>query len=144
MSEKLERIADELGQLTRTEAAELGRMLEEKWGVRASSAFTQLLGQLPASPAEDETEEPTEFDIVLKEAGVKKIEVIKVIRQLTDLGLGEAKALAEAANARVLAGVGKDAALDAKRRLEEAGAQVVFQTSGLAGEGTTDGPPPKR
>lgn len=144
MSEKLERIADELGQLTRTEAAELGRMLEEKLGVRASSAFTQLLGQLSTSPAEDATEEPTEFDIILKDAGEKKIEVIKVIRQLTALGLGEAKTLAETSGGRVLAAVGKDAALDAKKRLEEAGAQITFQSTGLAGDNTTDAPPPKR
>ncbi len=72
-------------------------------------------------------EEKTEFDVVIKDAGAKKIDVIKVIRQLTSLGLGEAKTLAETAGGKVLTGVGKDAANDAKKRLEEAGANVVLE-----------------
>jgi large subunit ribosomal protein L7/L12 len=80
----------------------------------------------PAAAAEP-VEEKTEFDVVIKDAGAKKIDVIKVIRQLTSLGLGEAKTLAETAGSKVLTGVGKDAAMDAKKKLEEAGAQVVVE-----------------
>jgi large subunit ribosomal protein L7/L12 len=79
----------------------------------------------PAAPAEP-VEEKTEFDVVLKETGAKKIDVIKVIRQLTNLGLGEAKTMAETAGSKILAGVGKEAANDAKKRLEEAGAVIVL------------------
>ncbi len=77
----------------------------------------------PAAAAEP-VEEKTEFDVVIKDPGPKKIETIKVIRQLTSLGLGEAKALAETAGGKVLSAVGKDAAADAKKKLEEAGAVV--------------------
>ena len=74
--------------------------------------------------AAEPVEEQTEFDVIIKETGAKKIDVIKVIRQLTSLGLGEAKTLAETAGGKVLTGVGKDAATDARKKLEEAGAQV--------------------
>ncbi|HEY9528207.1 MAG TPA: ribosomal protein L7/L12, partial [Anaerolineales bacterium] len=77
--------------------------------------------------AAEPVEEKTEFDVVIKEPGAKKIDVIKVIRQLTSLGLGEAKTLAETAGGKVLTGVGKDAANDAKKRLEEAGANIVLE-----------------
>jgi len=80
----------------------------------------------PAAAAEP-VEEKTEFDVVLKDPGAKKIDVIKVIRQLTQLGLGEAKTMAETAGAKVLAAVGKDAANEAKKKLEEAGANVVLE-----------------
>ena len=80
-----------------------------------------------AAAAAEPVEEKTEFDVVIKDPGAKKIDVIKVIRKLTQLGLGEAKTMAETAGAKVLTGVGKDAASDAKKQLEEAGATVVLE-----------------
>jgi len=80
-----------------------------------------------AVAAGEPVEEKTEFDVVIKDPGAKKIDVIKVIRQLTSLGLGEAKTLAETAGGKVLTAVGKDAATDAKKKLEEAGANVVVE-----------------
>jgi large subunit ribosomal protein L7/L12 len=80
-----------------------------------------------AAAAAEPVEEKTEFDVVIKDPGAKKIDVIKVIRQLTSLGLGEAKTLAETAGGKVLTGVGKDAANEAKKRLEEAGANIVLE-----------------
>lgn len=125
MSDKLEKLVEELSTLSVLEAADLVKKLEEKWGVSAAApvAVAAAGGAVAAEPVE----EKTEFDVVIKDAGAKKIDVIKVIRQLTSLGLGEAKALAEAAGSKVLTGVGKDAAQDAKKKLEEAGAQVVVE-----------------
>jgi large subunit ribosomal protein L7/L12 len=77
-----------------------------------------------AAASAEPVEEKTEFDVIIKDAGAKKIDVIKVIRQLTSLGLGEAKTLAETAGGKVLTAVGKEAATDAKKKLEEAGAAV--------------------
>lgn len=127
MSEKLEKLVDELSTLSVLEAAELVKKLEEKWGVSAAApvAMAAVAGG-PAAAAEP-VEEKTEFDVVIKDAGAKKIDVIKVIRQLTSLGLGEAKTMAETAGAKVLTGVGKEAANDAKKKLEEAGAAVVLE-----------------
>jgi len=123
MAEKLEKIVEELSVLSVLEAAELVKMLEEKWGV--SAAAPVAMAAMPgASAAAEPVEEKTEFDVVIKETGAKKIDVIKVIRQLTSLGLGEAKTMAETAGAKVLTGVGKDAAAEAKKKLEEAGAVV--------------------
>ena len=126
MSEKLEKFVEELSTLSVLEAAELVKMLEEKWGV--SAAAPVAMAAMPAGAAAAEpVEEKTEFDVVIKDAGAKKIDVIKVIRQLTSLGLGEAKTMAETAGAKVLTGVGKDAANDAKKKLEEAGASVGLE-----------------
>ena len=126
MSEKLEKFVEELSTLSVLEAAELVKMLEEKWGV--SAAAPVAMAAMPAGAAAAEpVEEKTEFDVVIKDAGAKKIDVIKVIRQLTSLGLGEAKTMAETAGSKVLAGVGKDAANEAKKKLEEAGASVVLE-----------------
>jgi large subunit ribosomal protein L7/L12 len=123
MAEKLEKIVEELSVLSVLEAAELVKMLEEKWGV--SAAAPVAMAAMPgASAAAEPVEEKTEFDVVIKETGAKKIDVIKVIRQLTSLGLGEAKTMAETAGAKVLTGVGKDAATEAKKKLEEAGAVI--------------------
>ena len=122
MSEKLEKLVEELSTLSVLEAAELVKKLEEKWGV--SAAAPVAMAAMPAAAAAEPVEEKTEFDVIIKDAGAKKIDVIKVIRQLTSLGLGEAKTLAETAGGKVLTGVGKDAAADAKKRLEEAGAAV--------------------
>jgi large subunit ribosomal protein L7/L12 len=120
----LSKLVDELGKLTVVEAADLVSKLEEAWGVSAAApvAVAAAGGAGGAAPAA--AEEKTEFDVFIKDAGPKKIEVIKVIRQLTNLGLKEAKDMAEAGNAKVLEGVGKDAANDAKSKLEAAGAAV--------------------
>jgi len=126
MSEKLEKFVEELSTLSVLEAAELVKMLEEKWGV--SAAAPVAMAAMPAgATAAEPVEEKTEFDVVIKDAGAKKIDVIKVIRQLTSLGLGEAKTMAETAGGKVLTGVGKDAANDAKKKLEEAGASIVLE-----------------
>ncbi len=110
------------------EAADLVKMLEEKWGVSAAAPVAAVAAGPPAAAAvEEEVEEKTEFDVVLKSAGPpKKIEVIKVIRQLTSLGLVDAKNMAETADAKVLEAVGKDVANDAVAKLKEAGAEVVL------------------
>src|SRR5512147_230618 len=118
----LNQIVEQLSTLSVLEAADLVKMLEEKWGVSAAAPVAMAAAG-PAAAAEP-VEEKTEFDVVIKDAGAKKIDVIKVIRQLTSLGLGEAKALAETAGGKVLTGVGKDAATEAKKKLEEAGASV--------------------
>jgi len=97
---------------------------------RRSAAAPVAMAAMPAAGAAaagEPVEEKTEFDVVIKDTGAKKIDVIKVIRQLTSLGLGEAKTMAETAGSKVLTGVGKDAANDAKKKLEEAGAAVVLE-----------------
>ncbi|MEN4013912.1 MAG: 50S ribosomal protein L7/L12 [Bellilinea sp.] len=120
----LEKLVEELGKLSVLEAAELVKMLEEKWGVSAAAPVAAMAAAPVAAAAAEPVEEKTEFDVVLKDAGPKKIETIKVIRQLTNLGLVEAKTMAETAGAKVLTGVGKEAANDAKSKLEAAGAVV--------------------
>lgn len=118
-------LVDQLSTLTVLEAAQLVKALEEKWGVSAAAPVAAMAAMPAAGAAAAEpVEEKTEFDVVLKEAGPKKIEVIKVIRQLTNLGLVEAKNMAETAGSKVLSGVGKDVANDAKSKLEAAGAVV--------------------
>jgi large subunit ribosomal protein L7/L12 len=126
MSEKLAKLVEELSTLSVLEAADLVKMLEEKWGVSAAAPVAMAAVGGAAAAAEP-VEEKTEFDVVIKDPGAKKIDVIKVIRQLTSLGLGEAKALAETAGGKVLTAVGKDAAMDAKKKLDEAGANVVVE-----------------
>lgn len=126
MSDKLEKLVEELSTLSVLEAADLVKKLEEKWGVSAAAPVAVAAAGGAAASAEP-VEEKTEFDVVIKDPGAKKIDVIKVIRQLTSLGLGEAKALAETAGGKILTGVGKDAATDAKKKLEEAGANVVVE-----------------
>jgi large subunit ribosomal protein L7/L12 len=126
MSEKLAKLVEELSTLSVLEAADLVKMLEEKWGVSAAAPVAMVAGGGAAATAEP-VEEKTEFDVIIKDPGAKKIDVIKVIRQLTSLGLGEAKALAETAGGKVLTGVGKDAAMDAKKKLDEAGANIVVE-----------------
>jgi large subunit ribosomal protein L7/L12 len=126
MSDKLSKLVDELSTLSVLEAADLVKMLEEKWGVSAAAPVAMAVAG-GAVAAGEPVEEKTEFDVVIKDAGAKKIDVIKVIRQLTSLGLGEAKTLAETAGGKVLSAVGKDAATDAKKKLEEAGAVIVVE-----------------
>jgi large subunit ribosomal protein L7/L12 len=120
----LEKIVEQLSGLSVLEAAELVKKLEEKWGVSAAAPVAMAAVAAPAAGAAEAVEEKTEFDVVIKDAGPKKIEVIKVIRQLVNLSLTEAKALAETADGKVLGAVGKDAAMDAKKKLEEAGAVI--------------------
>jgi large subunit ribosomal protein L7/L12 len=123
MAANLEKIVEELSALSVLEAAELVKALEVKWGVSAAAPVAAAAAAGPAVAAEP-VEEKTEFDVIIKEAGPKKIETIKVIRQLTSLGLGEAKTMAETAGGKVLVGVGKEAANEAKKKLEEAGAVI--------------------
>jgi large subunit ribosomal protein L7/L12 len=111
--------------LTVLEAADLVKLLEEKWGVSAAAPVA-VAAAGPAAAAVEEVEEKTEFTVVIKNPGPKKIDVIKVIRQLTSLGLVEAKNMAEAPDSKVLEAVGKDVANDAKAKLEAAGAEVVL------------------
>jgi large subunit ribosomal protein L7/L12 len=121
MSDKLEKLVDELSTLSVLEAADLVKKLEEKWGVSAAAPVAMAA---VAGVAAEAVEEQTEFDVIIKEPGAKKIDVIKIIRQLTSLGLGESKALAETAGGKILSAVGKDAAMDAKKKLEEVGASI--------------------
>ncbi|MGV8049879.1 MAG: 50S ribosomal protein L7/L12 [Anaerolineaceae bacterium] len=123
----LEKIVEELSKLSVLEAADLVKLLEEKWGVSAAAPVAAMAAGPVAAAAEEEVEEKTEFDVIIKSAGPKKIEVIKVIRQLTSLGLVEAKNMAEAADSKVLEAVSKEVATDAKAKLEAAGAEVVLQ-----------------
>ena len=122
---ELAKLVEELSQLSVLEAADLVKLLEEKCGVSAAAPVAAVAAGPAAAPAE-EVEEKTEFDVVLKSAGAKKIEVIKVIRALTSLGLVDAKTMAETADVKVLEAVGKDVANDALAKLKEAGAEVVL------------------
>ena len=119
----INKIAEELGTLTILEAADLVKLLEEKWGV---SAAAPVAAAAAAAPAEAE-EEKTEFNVVLTEAGANKIAVIKVVREATGLGLKEAKEVVESAPAPVQEGVAKDKAEEIKAKLEEAGAEVELK-----------------
>ena len=118
------KLVEQLSALSVLEAAELVKMLEEKWGVSAAAPVAVAAGPAAGGATAEPVEEKTEFDVVLKDAGPKKIEVIKVIRTLTNLGLVEAKTMAETAGSKVLSGVGKEAAADAKSKLETAGAVI--------------------
>jgi len=121
----LAKLVEELGKLTVMEAAELTKMLEEAWGV--SAAAPMAMAAMPAgggAGAAEAVEEKTEFDVILKDVGPKKIDVIKVIRQITSLGLKDAKDMAETSGVKVLEAATKDAATDAKAKLETAGAKV--------------------
>lgn len=120
----LEKLMDQLSELTVLEAAELVNALEEKWGVSAAAPVAAMTA--PVGEAEPE-EEQTEFDVVVNGPGPKKIETIKVIRQLTSLGLVDAKNMAETPGSKLLTAVSKEAAEDAKTKLEQAGAEVVIE-----------------
>ncbi len=123
----LQKLVEELSSLTVMEAAELKKMLEEAWGVEAVAPMAMMAAGAAAPTAVEEEEEKTEFTVVLKDVGPKKIEVIKVVRSLTNLGLKEAKDLVEGAPNTVLEDVSKDAAEDAKKKLEEAGAVIEIK-----------------
>jgi large subunit ribosomal protein L7/L12 len=120
----LEKLVEELSALSVLEAADLVKKLEAKWGVSAAAPVAVAAAAGPAAAAAEPVEEKTEFDVVLKDPGPKKIETIKVIRQLTNLGLVEAKSMAETAGGKVLTAVSKQSAADAKAKLETAGAVV--------------------
>ena len=120
----LQKIVDELSSLTVLEAADLAKLLEEKWGVSAAAAVA-VAG--PAAAGAAAAEEKTEFTVMLTAAGDKKIEVIKEVRALTGLGLKEAKDLVEGAPKAVKEGVNKDEAEKVKAQLEKAGAKVELK-----------------
>src|SRR5438309_5879080 len=120
----LQKIVDDLSSLTVLEAAELAKLLEEKWGVSAAAA---VAAAGPATAAAAPAEEKTEFTVVLAAAGDKKIEVIKEVRALTGLGLKEAKDLVEGAPKPVKEGIPKDEAEKVKAQLEKAGAKVELK-----------------
>ncbi|MGL4427069.1 MAG: 50S ribosomal protein L7/L12 [Alphaproteobacteria bacterium] len=120
MSAQLDQLVENLSKLTLLEAADLVKMLEEKWGVSAAAPM-MAMGAAPAAAA---VEEKTEFNVVLKSAGDKKIEVIKEVRQITSLGLKEAKDLVEGAPQPLKQGISKDDAEKIKKQLEAVGAVV--------------------
>jgi large subunit ribosomal protein L7/L12 len=124
----LGKIVDDLSSLTLLEAAELTKMLEEKWGVSAAApmAMAAMPGMMMGGGEAEAVEEQTEFDVVLKDVGPKKINVIKEVRALTALGLKEAKEVVDNLGT-IMEGVGKEAAEEAKKKLEEAGAVVELK-----------------
>ena len=124
MAEKLEKIAEEIQGLTLLEASGLIELLEEKLGVSAAAPVAVAAAPTAAAAAE---EEKTEFDVILKEIGPKKIQVIKVVRQITSLGLKEAKELVDSAPGPVVKAVPKEQAEDVKARLEGEGAVVEIK-----------------
>ena len=123
----LAKLVDDLSSLTVLEAADLAKMLEEKWGVSAATAVAVAAGPAAGGGAAAAVEEQTEFTVVLASAGDKKIEVIKEVRAITGLGLKEAKDLVEGAPKPVKESVGKDEADKLKAQLEKAGAKVELK-----------------
>lgn len=120
----LDKIVEQLSELTVIEAADLSKMLEEKWGVSAAAAVA--VAAAPAAEAEA-AEEQTEFNVVLISFGEKKIQVIKEVRALTSLGLKEAKDLVEAVPSHIKEAIGKDEAEEVKKKLEDVGATVELK-----------------
>ena len=124
----LNAIVEQLSSLTLLEAAELKKMLEDKWGVTAAAAPVMMAGPAGgAAAAAAPVEEKTEFDVVFDDIGPKKIDVIKEIRAITNLGLKEAKDLVEAPKSVIQQGVSKATAEETKKKLEAAGAKVVIK-----------------
>lgn len=120
----IEKIAEDLSKLTILEAAELTKLLEEKWGVSAAAPVAVAAAAGAAAGSGEDAEEKTEFDVIIKDVGPKKIDVIKAIRQITQLGLKDAKDLAETEGGKVLEQASKEVANDAKSKLETAGATI--------------------
>jgi large subunit ribosomal protein L7/L12 len=120
----LAKIVDDLSKLTVLEAAELSKLLEEKWGVSAAAAVAVSAGPVAGGGGAAAAEEKTEFTVILKSGGDKKINVIKEVRAITGLGLKEAKDLVEAGGKTVKEGVNKDEAAKIKKQLEDQGATV--------------------
>jgi len=123
----LEKIVDELSGLTVLEAAELAKLLEEKWGVSAAAAVAVAAAPAGGAAAAAPAEEKTEFNVILSAAGDKKIEVIKEVRAITGLGLKEAKDLVEGAPKPLKEGAGKEEAEKIKAALEKVGAKVELK-----------------
>ena len=132
----LTKLVEELSNLTVMEAAELKKLLEEEWGVEAASGGGMMMAAMPGAmvagaaaggAAVEEAEEQTEFDVVLTDVGPKKINVIKAVRSFTNLGLADAKSLVDSSPATVLEGASKEAAEDAKAKLEAEGATVELK-----------------
>ena len=125
----LEQLVDDLSALTVLEAAQLSKLLEEKWGVSAAApvAMAAMPGGAGAAAAAEPVEEKTEFDVILTAAGAQKINVIKEVRAITGLGLKEAKDLVEAGGKAVKEGVSKTEAEDIKKKLTDAGAEVELK-----------------
>ncbi|HID76646.1 MAG TPA: 50S ribosomal protein L7/L12 [Planctomycetaceae bacterium] len=128
-SEAIKQLGDQIAQLTLKEAKELSDYLEEVHGIKAAAGGAVVMGAMPGAGAEAAAAEPeqTEFDVVLESFGEKKINVIKVVRAATALGLKEAKALVEGAPTKVKEGISKEDAEKLKAELEEAGATVSIK-----------------
>jgi large subunit ribosomal protein L7/L12 len=129
MAMTVDQIAEELDNLTLLQAAQLSKLLQEKWGVSAAApmAMAAMPGAAAGAPAAAAAEEQTEFDVILSAAGDKKIQVIKVVRELTGLGLKEAKDLVDGAPKPVKEKISKTEAEDVKKKLEEQGAAVQIK-----------------
>ena len=127
MAANIEKIAEELSALTVLEAAELSKLLEEKWGVTAAAAAPVAVAAAPGAAGGEAAEEKTEFDVVLVDGGANKIPVIKEVRAITGLGLKEAKDMVEAGGKTLKEGVKKAEAEEMKKKLEEAGAKVELK-----------------
>ena len=124
---KIEKLVEDLSTLTVLEAADLAKLLEEKWGVSAAAPVAVAAGPAAGAAAAAPAAEKTEFTVVLTDAGDKKINVIKEVRAITGLGLGEAKALVEGAPKAVKEGVSKDEAEKLKKQIEDAGGTVELK-----------------
>ncbi len=124
VEQNMDQLVEQLSNLSVLQAAELSKMLEEKWGVSAAAPVAVAAA---AGPAAAPVEEQTEFTVMLTDVGAQKIQVIKAVREITSLGLGEAKALVEGAPKAVKEGVSKDEAAKLKAKLEEAGAKVELK-----------------
>ena len=129
MSDKLDKLYNDLSGLTVLEVAELVKLLEDKWGVSAAAAAPAMMMAMPGGPAApaEAVEEKTEFDVILAEAGAQKINVIKEVRAITGLGLKEAKDLVEAAPKPIKEAVSKAEAEEIKKKVEAAGAKVEIK-----------------
>ena len=125
MSEKVEKLLEGIQELTLLEASELVKGLEDKFGVSAAAAAVAVAG--PAGAAEEEAEEQTEFNVILTAVGSNKISTIKVVREVTSLGLKEAKDLVDGAPKTVKEGIAKDEAEEIKKKFEDAGATVELK-----------------
>ena len=125
--ETVEQIAEQLDKLTLLEAAQLSKLLQEKWGVSAAAPVAAVPGTASGAAAPAAEEEKTEFDVILTAAGDKKIQVIKVVRELTGLGLKEAKSVADDAPKPVKEKVSKAEAQEMKKKLEEVGATIEIK-----------------
>ncbi len=124
MSEKLDKLYQELSGLTVLEISDLVKLLEDKWGVSAATAMPAFAMPMPGAAPVEAVEEKTEFDVILAEAGAQKINVIKEVRAITGLGLKEAKDLVEAAPKAIKEAVSKAEAEEIKKKVEAAGAKV--------------------